>query len=285
MKLNAAKFVGVIALAALLPLISTCVIILVEQPSTVTSGESITINIEYHTIYADENPHYGILGLLIPNDWIVVSVNYDGDFGSGECMFLHPDSSDWEPGIQDFWTDSLELHFPSGDSMQWVVYQSDEPYAVDVDTSYVDGTFEMIVGQSSGTFDLGYFVASAASEIHDPGGGIVWYGISLDNPVEVSGGTEIGSTHQLPVRYSLDQNYPNPFNPSTNINFSIPAAEFTTLEVYNILGAKVKTLVHGVIEQGQHQVEFEASDLESGVYYYKLQSGAYTSIKKLAFVK
>ena len=284
MKFNATKLYIVIALATLLPLLSACVITLVEQPSSVTAGETITVTIEYHTLYKDVNPHYGIFGMLIPNDWVVVSVKYDGELGDGECMFLHPDSSDWEPGVQDFWTDSLEFHFPSGPAMQWVVYQSEEAYTVEFDTSFVDGTIELIVGQKDSTYNLGYFVSSSASEIQDPNG-IIWYGISLDNPVTVSGGTDIEPVRAIPHVYELEQNYPNPFNPVTSIQFTLPTAEHTTLTVYNVLGEEVSKLVDGALEAGHHRVAFDAGHLKSGVYYYKLESGAHSSIRKMALVK
>ncbi len=90
---------------------------------------------------------------------------------------------------------------------------------------------------------------------------------------------------KLPIKYSLSQNYPNPFNPSTVINYTIPNAGMTKVEVFNILGQKVITLVNKNLEAGSHKVEFNASNLTSGIYFYKLQSNNFTSIKKMMLIK
>ena len=113
MKISKTRLLGIVLLVIIIPLVSHCVIISIDQPTTVNAGESITVYIEYHTIYEDANPHHGILGLLIPIDWIVDSVHFEGDFGSGTASYLHPDSADADPGGNyEYWADSLELHFP-----------------------------------------------------------------------------------------------------------------------------------------------------------------------------
>ncbi len=85
--------------------------------------------------------------------------------------------------------------------------------------------------------------------------------------------------------YALDQNYPNPFNPSTLISFTIPVKGIVTLEVFDLTGAKVASLVNSELEAGRHQVTFEASNLSTGVYLYKLVSGNFVSTKKLTLLK
>ncbi len=87
------------------------------------------------------------------------------------------------------------------------------------------------------------------------------------------------------LSYKLEQNYPNPFNPSTVINYTIPKAGVTKVEVFNILGQKVITLVNKNLEAGSHKVEFNANNLTSGIYFYKLQSNNFTSIKKMMLIK
>jgi hypothetical protein len=84
---------------------------------------------------------------------------------------------------------------------------------------------------------------------------------------------------------SLSQNYPNPFNPSTTIKFSIPNTQFTTLKVYNILGREVATLVNEEKTPGNYEVQFNGSNLSSGVYFYRLQSGSFSEIKKFVLMK
>jgi hypothetical protein len=88
-----------------------------------------------------------------------------------------------------------------------------------------------------------------------------------------------------PEGYSLFQNYPNPFNPSTTIKFNLEKASFVTLKVYDILGNEVAVLVKGNLEKGIHEVDFNASIVNSGVYFYRLEAGAFTQVKKMTLLK
>jgi hypothetical protein len=85
--------------------------------------------------------------------------------------------------------------------------------------------------------------------------------------------------------YSLLQNYPNPFNPTTNIKFSIPKNNFVELKIYNILGKEITTLFRGFLKQGLYNVEFDASKLSSGTYFYKLKTKDFTATKKMVLIK
>ena len=89
----------------------------------------------------------------------------------------------------------------------------------------------------------------------------------------------------LVEEYNLSQNYPNPFNPSTKINFSIPKNEYVSLRVYDILGREVKVLVNGSLTVGEYEVNFDASGLASGMYYYSLRAGEFVNVKKMVLVK
>jgi hypothetical protein len=101
-----------------------------------------------------------------------------------------------------------------------------------------------------------------------------------------SGATvNIGGNDPIPSKFDLAQNYPNPFNPSTVIKFSIPVTGMVKLAIYDITGREVSTLVNEVKQAGNFLVEFNASNLSSGVYFYKLTSGDFTSIKKMMLVK
>jgi len=89
----------------------------------------------------------------------------------------------------------------------------------------------------------------------------------------------------LPGKFELYQNYPNPFNPDTKIIYELPMKDNVVLKVYNILGQEVKTLVNEVQTPGRHEYIFDASNLASGVYFYKIVTGKNISIKKMVFLK
>ena len=91
--------------------------------------------------------------------------------------------------------------------------------------------------------------------------------------------------NQIPESYSLYQNYPNPFNPVTKIKYSIPINSQVTIKVYDILGKEVSTLVDKFTNAGKYEVEFNASNLASGIYFYQMLSGNTTNTKKLLFMK
>ena len=88
-----------------------------------------------------------------------------------------------------------------------------------------------------------------------------------------------------PNKFELGQNYPNPFNPSTSISFSLPQAGNVKLAVYNLLGQEVQTLVNGFMESGSHTVNFEAKNLNSGIYLYKLEANGISSVRKMTLLK
>ena len=89
----------------------------------------------------------------------------------------------------------------------------------------------------------------------------------------------------IPSQFILEQNYPNPFNPSTTIRYSIPASEFVTLNVYDVLGNEVATLVDEYRPAGSYEVNFNASQLSSGIYFYKLQAGSFVETKKMILLR
>lgn len=89
----------------------------------------------------------------------------------------------------------------------------------------------------------------------------------------------------IPADYMLHQNYPNPFNPSTNIKFSIPETGFIRLAVYDMLGREVSVLLNEVKQTGQYTVEFNASNLPSGIYFYRITTDKFSDVKKLVLMK
>jgi hypothetical protein len=91
---------------------------------------------------------------------------------------------------------------------------------------------------------------------------------------------------QLPKEFALHQNYPNPFNPSTTIAFDLPVAADVTLKVYNILGQEVESLLTAQhLDAGVQSIQFDASRLASGFYFYRLHAGNYVSVKKMVLIR
>jgi hypothetical protein len=97
--------------------------------------------------------------------------------------------------------------------------------------------------------------------------------------------TGIEDSEQLPSAFNLSQNYPNPFNPTTTINYSVPISSFVTIKVYDVLGREIETLVNEEKTAGNYSVLFNAGKLSSGVYFYQLKAGDYTSVKKMILLK
>ncbi|MDZ7260773.1 MAG: T9SS type A sorting domain-containing protein, partial [candidate division KSB1 bacterium] len=113
-----------------------------------------------------------------------------------------------------------------------------------------------------------------------PSGSISYEGGSLKVPVSVE-----TRQRNLPESFYVEQNYPNPFNPSTTIRFGLPSASQVTVEVFNLLGQKVTTLFEGRKEAGVHELQFEAANLSSGVYLYRIRAGEVVHIKRMVLGK
>jgi archaellum component FlaG (FlaF/FlaG flagellin family) len=108
----------------------------------------------------------------------------------------------------------------------------------------------------------------------------------IDNSGTFKYSNETEVTISIPKVFALNQNYPNPFNPSTTISFTLSQDGFTTLKIYNVLGREIATLVNANLQAGVlHQTSFNASDLSSGIYFYKLESGKQMQVKKLLLMK
>lgn len=97
--------------------------------------------------------------------------------------------------------------------------------------------------------------------------------------------TDIETSDEIPLQFSLKQNYPNPFNPTTKINYSIAAPSFVQLKIYDILGNEVKELVNEYQNSGSYIFNFNGSDLSSGTYIMQLKAGEYLQSKKILLLK
>ncbi len=116
----------------------------------------------------------------------------------------------------------------------------------------------------------------------DSAGALGWSGT---RSFETGTATGIEQAVPIPKAFALLQNYPNPFNPTTLIRYRLPKNSAVTLEVYDVLGRLVRTLVNERQTFGEHSVTFDAANLPSGVYFYRILAGAYTDTKKLLLLK
>ncbi len=157
-----------------------------------------------------------------------------------------------------------------------------------------------VVGTAGDTIqfviDNGANQTTRSSSLFDAGSGLKWYnfqdvnnfgtGYNLVIRTVVDLLTTAGEEETLlPDNYALMQNYPNPFNPSTIINWQLAVGNYTTLKIYDVLGREVATLVDEFKEAGYYEVSFDASKLTSGIYFYKLKAGTYTSVKKMLLAR
>lgn len=155
---------------------------------------------------------------------------------------------------------------------------------VDYSTSDIDGSY-YITSAGTGTYSLvsslvNYIDTKTSVVFEQTGTRVTKVDVNL-TPASVTGIND----KAVVTEYALNQNYPNPFNPTTVISYSIPQNTLVSLKVYNILGKEVATLVNEQQSAGQHLVTFNASNLASGVYLYKIQAGSFSSVKKLTLIK
>jgi hypothetical protein len=142
-------------------------------------------------------------------------------------------------------------------------------------------------GSSNGVNSDVYALAVVGNEVFVGGSFTEAGGVSANYVARWNSGTS--RVEQLsptaPKTFLLEQNYPNPFNPSTTIRYQLPVASEVKLEVYDVLGKKIATLVNERQSAGSYQVVWNASGLSSGTYFYRLQAGTFVETKKMIMVK
>ena len=89
----------------------------------------------------------------------------------------------------------------------------------------------------------------------------------------------------IPLDFNLRQNYPNPFNPTTTIEFDLPTSSQVTVKIFNVLGEEVTTLLSASLHSGSHSFEWDASNLASGVYLYRLEADGYVQTRKMLLIR
>ncbi|MEJ2637439.1 MAG: DUF4397 domain-containing protein [Calditrichia bacterium] len=181
------------------------------------------------------------------------------------------------------------------------------------DAAYGDFTSYISVPAGAYTLDItpasdnSTIVASFNADLSGLGGGAaVVFASGFLTPSSNQGGPAFGLFAALPdgqvaefgsptsiiddgtavvTNYALEQNYPNPFNPTTSISFQLPASSFVTLKVYNVIGQEIATLLNKNIPAGRHSVNFDASNLVSGMYFYKIETQSFKDVRKMMLTK
>jgi hypothetical protein len=108
-------------------------------------------------------------------------------------------------------------------------------------------------------------------------------GVMVYNPNGVMEVSEV--TNIIPNENILYQNFPNPFNPKTAISYKINKKSFVIIKIYDILGKEIAVLVNEQLQPGTYEVSFDASNLPSGLYFYKLTAGDFIAVKKMLMIK
>lgn len=178
---------------------------------------------------------------------------------------FHVFAIEWEPGIIRFYVD---------DTLYYLV----TPANLNPFNWPFDQDFHWLLNVAVG----GNFSGNPDETTEFPQEMIVDYVRVYEDATLTSAGDE--DLH-LPDEYALDQNYPNPFNPTTKIDFSIPQNQHVTLEVYNVMGQRVATLVDQDMQAGTHTASFDARGLASGVYMYRLNAGGEVLERRMSFIK
>jgi len=191
------------------------------------------------------------------------------------------------------------------DGINWTIYDTSNSGLPDdsVNTITIDGMNNKWIGTTGGLtkFDEVNWVVYCTSNSNLPSifirvitideqgnkwigtyGGLAVYRESgvIIIPVEVK-----EKSNEIPTNFALYQNYPNPFNPSTTIEFDIPERTNVKLIVYDILGREVETLIDKELEPGKYKINFAATNLPSGVYFYTLKTPKFTKTNKMLLIK
>jgi hypothetical protein len=152
---------------------------------------------------------------------------------------------------------------PSGDVLWSILYESS-----------LSGNDIAVVVNADDNGNV--YVAGTSSGLS----GIDFLTVRYSQPIGI---TQIDT--ELPAEFSLGQNYPNPFNPVTNIRLKITHSGFVSLKVFDISGKEIAVLVNRELNAGVYNVDFNASDLASGAYFYRIDAGSFTEVKKMILVK
>jgi len=231
-----------------------------ETEAEVTSGGTVTLQCQAltPTFCRGKNLYFKL-----------TVVNSSGGNISGTLSFAGYSGHDCDPA-NELVRIPRERSYAEGTSEEWYFFKT--PGAIS------PGPYSASVSGSLSGWDLSCCMDFDIIQCEPwrSGDNTVWELVEVDRP-------ELESS--LPASTSLSQNYPNPFNAETNIGFALAEEGNVTLVVYDLAGRLVATLVDGYDQAGEHTVTWDASDVSSGIYFYKLTAGDYTETKRMMLVK
>jgi hypothetical protein len=269
----------------IMAMIAGCIIDEVTQPEEVETGEAFVITLDARTTVSDANEKYGIVGIFLPADFEIDSVIFTGTMSSGSFYELMNDSTSLFPGeggIKTGWSDKLAELFGEQEGYVWRVYETEEAHSTgDTEEHSHEITIYARAGSTTGEFGLGYVVTESALDFTDES---MW-GDSFDNMITVKASTSIENPNEVVSQFTLDQNYPNPFNPVTTINYTLQTSNPVTLDIVDVSGRVVKTLVQDAQVPGNYSVVADMSQFSSGVYIYRLTVNNEILTRKMTLVK
>jgi hypothetical protein len=215
-----------------------------------------------------------VIGAAQPISLNSLSTGHLGFFGNGTT------------DTYDFYTFTLPIAWDS------LFVRTDSDPTIDIDLKLYDQSgIEIASSGASGSTELMTYLSAGASTYSIRlyrYSGYGSYGVIVSNTRPNSTMVDVKEKKQeriLPKNYALSQNFPNPFNPSTSIQFQIPNSGHVTLKVYNMLGCEIASLINEVRSAGVYNFTWNASNLPSGVYFYRLQAGNYVEVKKAVLMK
>ncbi len=223
-----------------------------------------------------------ISGAALWNTFVTATaVTGSGNLTVTAHEMTHPHSPDAAKTLTRYWTITADPGITQADLAFYYLpsdIQGNESNYVPM--RYTGTGSSWVQGSGSNTVDATFHIATAAGVTGITGDWTVGES-SLANPTSV----EATLAGAVPKTFFVNQNYPNPFNPSTAIEYGLPANAYVTAKVFNVIGQEVSTLFEGEQAAGIHTLRFDASQLSSGVYLYRIQAGSSVEVKRMILMK
>jgi hypothetical protein len=249
---------------------------LADQPAHKDSFYSYIASTLYDSMPGTNGIEYFMVSAQTSNPNVFYDSNIDSGYSVDNLPPLAPDSltaSVFSGKVVLNWRRNLEP-----DLVDYIVYRTDSSYADQRKIIPYDTTTDIVY---TDTHPLAGKAANYMIRAEDIHGNLS----SFSNEVSIVVTSAESGSAQIPAKYELRQNFPNPVNPTTTISFDIPTRSIVSLKIFDMLGREVSTLVYGEMQAGRYTRQWNAANLASGVYFYRLSAGSFVQTKKLLLVK